>query len=291
MRRLMQWFLALVMLLALWPGVGLAAGSTPAGAAHTDALQRIDPTAAQVADRGLETAQTGAQGAVAAGDTLLDDSMTFWDQTGRILTTPWVATLLLVVGIIGIGIEVMKPGVTFPGLLGITCLGLFFLGNILVGTASGLELVLAIVGIILIVLELFVPGGIVGTGGAILLAASIFLAAPTPERALMYLTWAALALLVVLFGLVRTIGKRGLGKFLTLEKSAQGWVPARSDLASLVGQEGTTLTVLRPAGTAQFGNLKVDVVTEGEFLPAGVSVRVVQVEGTRVVVRRTEPQA
>lgn len=221
---------------------------------------------------------------------LVNVPMTLSEQTGRILTTPWVAVLLLVVGIIAIGIEVMKPGLTFPGMLGITCLGLFFLGNILVGTAGGLELVLAIIGIILIVIELFVPGGIFGIGGAVLVAASIFLAVPTPQQALMYLTWAALAFLVVLFGLVRTIGKRGLGRFLTLEKSAQGWAPARTELAALVGQEGKALTVLRPAGTAQFGDLKVDVVTEGEFLPAGVSVRVVQVEGTRVVVRRADPE-
>lgn len=436
MRRLMQWLLTFVVMLALWPGVGLTAGPNRVYVVRIDQMQTIDPAVAQVVARALEAAEADSQAAAvairlntpgglldsaktikdaliaspvktvafvegsalsagaliataaedlymrpgstigaaeprlagsteaadykvlsavvgefraaaarrgrnpnlaqamvdreakvpgqttellvmtteeavaqgyadgAAGSleealllagiseyTLVDVPMTFSEQTGRILTTPWVATLLLVVGIIAIGIEVMKPGLTFPGLLGITCLGLFFLGNILIGTAGGLELVLAIIGIILIVIELFVPGGIFGIGGTVLVAASIFLAVPTPEQALMYLTWAALAFLVVLAGLVRTIGKRGLGRFLTLEKSAQGWVPARSELAKLVGQEGKTLTVLRPAGTAQFGDLKVDVVTEGEFLPAGVSVRVVQVEGTRVVVRRADPES
>lgn len=214
--------------------------------------------------------------------------MTFSQQAGRFLTIPWVAALLLVVGVIALGVEAMKPGVTFPGLLGITSLGLFFLGHVLVGTAGWLEVILAIIGVLLIVVEVFVPGGVFGIAGAVAVAASVFLAVPTPEQAAAYLLAAALAFLVVLFVLIRTIGKRGLGRFLTLEKSAQGWVPPRTDLTTLLGQEGKSLTVLRPAGTAQFGNLKVDVVTEGEFLPAGVSVTVIQVEGTRVVVRQTE---
>lgn len=217
---------------------------------------------------------------------LVDMAPKLSEQVGRFLTQPWVAILLLVVGVIAIGVEFIKPGVTLPGMIGVLCLGLFFAGNMLVGTADWTSLALALIGVVLLVIEAFVPGfGVFGVSGAIAMAASIFLAAPTTDLALMYLMWAALAFMVALFVIVRAVSRRGLGKALTLEKDAKGWVSPRADLAEMVGQEGKALTVLRPAGTAQFGAEKVDVVTEGEFVVAGTPVRVIRVEGTRVVVR------
>lgn len=211
------------------------------------------------------------------------------EQIGRFLTTPWVAILLLVVGVIALSLEFMKPGITIPGVIGIIALGLFFLGNALMGTAGWVELALALIGVVLMVIEIFVPGfGLFGIGGVVLVAISIFMAVPTPRLAVTYLFWTALAFTVGLFGIMRTISKRGLGRLLTLERSGKDWVPARVDLSSLIGQEGRSLTVLRPAGTAQFGDLKVDVVTEGEYLGAGVAVKVIRVEGTRVVVRAVD---
>lgn len=220
---------------------------------------------------------------------LVETPMTFSEQAGRFLTQPLVAILLLVAGIIGLGIEFMKPGVTVPGLIGVVCLGLFFLGNALMGTANWVEIALAIIGLLLLVAEFFIPGfGVFGIGGVIAMAASIFLSVPTPELAWRYLMWATLAFVVVIIGLARTISRRGLGRILTLSDSGKGWQSARAELADLVGREGTTLTVLRPAGTALIGDQRVDVVTEGEFVPAGKPIQVVHVEGTRVVVRVKE---
>jgi membrane-bound serine protease (ClpP class) len=57
----------------------------------------------------------------------------------------------------------------------------------------------------------------------------------------------------------------------------------------LVNQTGTALTILRPSGTAVLNGQRVDVVTEGDWLEAGTSVKVVAVEGLRVVVRALHP--
>jgi membrane-bound serine protease (ClpP class) len=62
-------------------------------------------------------------------------------------------------------------------------------------------------------------------------------------------------------------------------------LPGAGTAASLLGQVGTTATMLGLAGTARFGGRRVDVVTEGALIPAGTAVQVVEVEGTRVVVR------
>lgn len=225
-------------------------------------------------------------------DELVDIEPTFSEQLGRFLTTPIVAILLLVVGVIALGIEFMKPGVTVPGLIGIVSLSLFFIGNMLAGSANWLELGLALLGILLLIIEAFIPGfGIFGIGGAIAMGGSIFLAVPSRSLALQYLMWVSLAFLVALFGIVRAIGRRGLGKALTLEQDAKGWVPERADLSALMGQQGVALTTLRPAGTARFGAQKVDVVTEGEFVDAGSPVKVIEVDGTRVVVRATDERS
>ena len=55
-----------------------------------------------------------------------------------------------------------------------------------------------------------------------------------------------------------------------------------------VGWTGETLTDLRPAGKAQFGNESVDVVTDGSFIAKGAKVRIVEEDGMRVVVTQIE---
>jgi membrane-bound serine protease (ClpP class) len=208
------------------------------------------------------------------------------DVAGRVLTTPWVAILLLVVGVVAIGLEFAKPGVTLPGVVGVTALGLFFAGNFLVGTAGWLEVALAVIGVIMLVVEMFIPGfGLFGFSGLGALALSIFLSVPDPRNAVAYMLWTALAGSAAFVLIARRFSKRGLGKWLTLEQSAKGWESARPDLGALVGQEGEALTTLRPAGTAKFGEQRVEVVTEGDFVTAGTRIKVIQVQGVRVVVR------
>jgi len=54
--------------------------------------------------------------------------------------------------------------------------------------------------------------------------------------------------------------------------------------SDLMGQEGVALTDLRPAGTAQFGERRLDVVTDGKYVMAGQKVRVIKVSGFMTVV-------
>ena len=62
-------------------------------------------------------------------------------------------------------------------------------------------------------------------------------------------------------------------------------LPGAAQAAGLLGAVGTAVTVLRPAGTVRFGDQYVDVVTEGGYIPAGARVQVIEVEGTRIVVK------
>jgi membrane-bound serine protease (ClpP class) len=76
------------------------------------------------------------------------------------------------------------------------------------------------------------------------------------------------------------------GKALVLKTAIVGQHTGDKDLAHLRGQTGVARTMLRPAGTAEIGGRRVDVVTDGEFIDAGTAIRVVQIEGARVVVAR-----
>ena len=59
----------------------------------------------------------------------------------------------------------------------------------------------------------------------------------------------------------------------------------------LLGKEGTVESDCRPAGMARLEGRRVDVVTRGEWLEAGARVKVVEVQGNRVVVARSEARA
>jgi membrane-bound ClpP family serine protease len=63
---------------------------------------------------------------------------------------------------------------------------------------------------------------------------------------------------------------------------------AEGGLSALLHKQGTSVSELRPAGIAEIEGRRVDVVTRGEMIPAGVAVEVAEVEGNRVVVKRAD---
>lgn len=69
------------------------------------------------------------------------------------------------------------------------------------------------------------------------------------------------------------------------ENKEGGFQAPPSELMNLVGKSGRALTPLRPAGAAMIGGHRVDIVTQGEFVPAETEIEVIFVEGSRVVVR------
>ena len=76
-------------------------------------------------------------------------------------------------------------------------------------------------------------------------------------------------------------------KFVLTDKSSRerGFVSG-DERKDLIGREGTVLTELRPAGSALIDDAPVDVVSEGAYLEKGTAVKVIAVNGNRVVVRK-----
>lgn len=73
-----------------------------------------------------------------------------------------------------------------------------------------------------------------------------------------------------------------------LRLSAQDKSHIASVDPELIGKEGETITMLRPAGIAKIDGKKMDVVAEGAFIPEHTQIKVIAVTGNRVVVRKVK---
>lgn len=143
-------------------------------------------------------------------------------------------------------------------------------------------------GAVLLGLEVFVPGGVIGLFGIFLLISAAFYALNTVGGALGVIL-AVIALLVgcvMVFLVVKMFPKSYAGRKLSLNTDLRESRAAMEGLDALVGAEGVAETVLRPSGFALFDGKRVDVVTRGENVEAGSMIRVVEVEGNRVVVTK-----
>lgn len=147
-----------------------------------------------------------------------------------------------------------------------------------------------IVGLGLMIAEMFTPGmGIPGLLGFIALAAAVVLRADSLASAIITLALILVILGIAGFFVYRSFQKGALSRSaIILKESIDKKSTSLSDAGaeSLVGLEGVCLTALRPSGNADFDGRKLDVVSDGEFIEKGSSVRIVLVEGLRILVKK-----
>ena len=216
-------------------------------------------------------------------------SYTFGEQIARVATSPEISGILLALGFLGLLIELQTlHGVA--GAIGAGSLALFFGTHIYAGFSNSFILALALLGVLLILFELHVlPGhGIAMVLGVLILVASVLLAFGGLEFIVVGLQALAIAIVLsaVTFALLqRVLPENAFVKRLTFAGTQGPDYVASLDHRHLLGKSGTALSFLRPAGVATFNNLRVDVLTEGDFVPAGTPVRVTRVEGARIFVR------
>ncbi|WP_395940593.1 nodulation protein NfeD [Bacillus sp. HMF5848] len=221
--------------------------------------------------------------------TIVETKVSFAENIARLLTNPFVIPILLSIASLGLIVELYSPGFGIPGLMGITALLLFFYGHLVAGLAGMESIILFIIGIILLFAELFVPGGILGLIGAVAVIASIFVASDNvTHMAVSLLVAIGLAILgsIIMF---RVFGKRiQLFRRLILADSTNtesGYV-SNTNRLDLIGLTGTAMTDLRPSGMALIHNERLDVVSEGQFIRQHDIIKIVKVEGSRIVVRK-----
>lgn len=231
---------------------------------------------------------------------IVQTSTNWAEEVVRFLTHPVVSSLLVTVAMLGIIIEIRTPGFGVAGALGIAALGLFMWGHWLVNLAGWEELLLAAAGILLLLVEAFViPGfGIAGILGILAFLAAIMLSTVGEGASFNALIDAAtrlgISLVIAILAsllLLRFLPRTRFGRHLVLQtglEAGSGFTSEPLREHELVGLTGTATTTLRPAGIADIQGQRIDVVSDGEYIEAGSTIRVDHVDGNRVVVRRIQ---
>lgn len=215
------------------------------------------------------------------------------------LVNPIVSGLLIMVIIGGIYFELQSPGVGFPLIAAITAAVLYFAPLYLEGLASHWEIALFILGVILLLIEIFaIPGfGVAGVTGIIFVVAGLTLSLVDFVNISGAGIGSAFSVIIKAFGLVvfsATIGlfgsvflaKKLLGDSKTFSRialqstqdSAQGFTVATPEYRSMEGKEGLAFSDLRPSGKVDIDGEIFDAQAMTGFIKKGDKVRAVHYE-------------
>ncbi len=215
----------------------------------------------------------------------------------RFLTNPVVASLLTTFGFLGILFELQSPGWGIPGFVGLACLILSLSASYIAQLATMSDMLFVLTGLALILLEvLVIPGfGIAGLGGIGLMIYGLYLLLlpdiPVSEEVLgqamdgflIGLVGAVIGLVLLAKLMIKTKFWEQLTAPDTQKKengysNTLGW-------ESLQGETGIADTDLHPSGWVRVKDQRIFVVSEGEFIEEGKEIKILSVDGNRVLVR------
>lgn len=252
----------------------------------------------------------GLKGATVTAEPTLFEAIAIW-------VTKYAAILILI-GVAGGYLEMQAPGFGIPGFVSIAAFGLFFFGHYVAGSLVGQETAvvtaLFIVGVALIVIELAVfPGMLVpGILGFILIMVALVYTmsawevpvVPTVPGDIketpggagfdinLYATGLrnfALGVIgagVLILAFFRFLPQTGPFQKLVLASAIDGGdaIPSTSVQAVQTGDIGRACSALRPYGTVQFGEKRIEAMVEGGYLQNGAEVRVREIQGPKIIV-------
>ncbi len=229
------------------------------------------------------------------------------DQLVNLLTGTAFTSILILLGMIALFMEISSPGFGVPGAIAVLCFAVLFTGNALLGTVGSVELILFMLGIALIIVEIFIiPGfGVTGISGITLMVVGLILSMQDFVIPSFTWQWDALGRNVLLvvgnvmagfiaFGLLAFfIPKYTPFKRLTLslnQDADMGYSAQDIPKESLyLHAEGVAVTILRPSGKAEINGDVIQVETTGEYMEKGTPLVVTAVNGNRIVVKRRTP--
>lgn len=215
-----------------------------------------------------------------------------YDYILRFLINPVVLSALISIGIIGVYIELKTPGFGIGGVISIIAFSIFFFAQIFVGDSGFLAPAIFFLGIVLLAIEIFViPGfGITGILGIFGIAAGIFMSFGINNiaQATLVVFVSLISDIILIIILARFILKsKGFKNKMALETDTAGYHSSVS-YDDLLGLEGITETLFRPSGNIIIDGKKYDAITEGEFINKGAKIKVILVEGNKIVVKEVK---
>ncbi len=243
----------------------------------------------------------------ATPETLADQPL---DAVANWLNSPAIASILMTVMILALFGEIRTPGVGVYGAISLLCLLLIIGSKAIVGLANTVEVALFALGVFLLILEFFIiPGfGVAGIAGLVLMfIAAVAMLLPNAPSEFPWPSvpgdWtfiaegiysAVIALAVgIAGGLAITAGapKLPIARRVILSAPAAPSGEAQQESSPIhrleLGQCGTALSALRPSGRAQFDQDVIDVIADGMAINQNTPIRILRIDGNRIVV---EPQ-
>ncbi|MEM6260529.1 MAG: NfeD family protein [Planctomycetota bacterium] len=238
------------------------------------------------------------------------------------LVHPMVRAGLLLLGIVGIMLEYFSPGLIVPGAVGLAAIAVLIGAPFLVGLAQTWHLLLIVIGIALVIYEMFTMTtfGVLAVLGLLMLIAGLVLSgvqtasnglpAEGSARQVMITSLSFVGAIIltipVLFVMTKYFGSLPLLNKLVLTESQPTMVAAAGGGAAVPHQRVSgdevvgggsikpgmtgvvTRTGLRPAGNIEIDDQLIDVTSTGGFVEAGTTVRVVEVHGSMIMVEPVE---
>lgn len=207
---------------------------------------------------------------------------------GEFITSPLISLILTCIIFLGFLYQFYSKRINFAGIIASLALMTLFLGFLIQGEVSLISIGLFILGVILLTIEFFVVGAVIGIAGIILITISIIMLGDSILWMLINVVIAFILSIVEWVILVKGFNKKiSLFEKVILRDSttSEAGYTSHDDRSNLVGQTAETLTELRPAGIISLNDERIDAVSDGTFIQRGVKVKVTEVEGSRVVVR------
>ncbi|MDR2137996.1 MAG: nodulation protein NfeD [Tannerella sp.] len=233
--------------------------------------------------------------------TLTDYRPSWSDELKGFLMNPVLQSLLILFIIGGIYFELQTPGVGFPLAVSILAAVLYFAPLYVEGLAANWEILLFVAGVMLVVLEIVViPGfGVIGISGMVLMVLGFILAlldnvtfrfdgvnGAEVGRAFTIVSLGIVLGMTGMIWLSNRIGTQGMFRRVALNADLRNAVSA-PPLSSLVGREGTAVTVLRPSGKVMIDGEWYDGISESGFIEKGAGIRAIRFENAQVYVEAT----
>ncbi|MGM0547990.1 MAG: NfeD family protein [Bacillota bacterium] len=204
-----------------------------------------------------------------------------------IISNPYASSLILIIAFSALIFEALTPGFALGGTIGIISLLIFFSSHLFIGSIGNGIIILFIIGIILILAEIFIiPGfGIAGISGIISIFISLFFIFPNTTIAINVLLAVIISTLLLAVLMFKKIGTSRFWKRISLENNSKDFYSSSSK-KDYLNKRAKTLSKLRPAGTIKIDNKRIDAISDGSFIEKGTDVEVISVSGSKVVVRK-----
>ncbi|HZJ82586.1 MAG TPA: NfeD family protein [Clostridia bacterium] len=219
--------------------------------------------------------------------TIIENKPDILERIAQFLTLSQVASILLTIGILAIIIEIFTQGFGVAGVIGISALVLYFGSGLVAGYSQWWPIVVFVIGIALLVLEAFIPGfGVAGIGGLTAMLVGMVFAAPDPVRGIKNIGIASVLVIILAPVLYYYLKSTQVFKRFILMDTVTGEVDVGTKDDDFIGKRGVALTTLRPSGIVDIDGVRVDAISEGDFIAPGTHIKVIKSKGLTMIVAR-----